>query len=71
MTIRNKDADLARCWSKSEQWYTVIQLMQAANGKMIPTISFFLSYYFLFLFLFFVFFVFCFVFCSVLFRFFF
>ena len=50
--IRNKDADLA-----AEQWYTVIQLMQAAKGKMIPTISFFGSYYFLFL----VFFCFCFV----------
>ena len=40
--IRNKDAELARRWSKSEQWCTVIQLMQAGNGKMIPSISFFL-----------------------------
>ena len=48
MAIRNKDAELARRWSKSEQWCTVIQLMQVANGKMVPTISFFfLSYYFL------------------------
>ena len=39
--IRNKDAELARRWSKSEQWCTVIQLMQAANGKMVPSISFF------------------------------
>ena len=39
--IRNKDAELARRWSKSEQWCTVIQLMQVANGKMVPTISFF------------------------------
>ena len=41
--IRNKDAELARRWSKSEQWCTVIQLMQAANGKMIPSISFFFN----------------------------
>ena len=41
MAIRNKDAELARRWSKSEQWCTVIQLMQVANGKMVPTISFF------------------------------
>ena len=47
MAIRNKDAELARRWSKSEQWCTVIQLMQVANGKMVPTISFFLSCYFL------------------------
>ena len=47
MAIRNKDAELARRWCKSEQWCTVIQLMQVANGKMVPTISFFLSYYFL------------------------
>ena len=39
--IRNKDAELARRWSKSEQWCTVIQLMQAAKGKMVPSISFF------------------------------
>ena len=39
--IRNKDAELARRWSKSEQWCKVIQLMQAANGKMVPSISFF------------------------------
>ena len=39
--IRNKDVELARRWSKSEQWCTVIQLMQAAKGKMVPTISFF------------------------------
>ena len=58
--IRNKDADLA-----AEQWYTVIQLMQAAKGKMIPTISFFGSYYFLFLFFFVFFFVFV-LFCFVL-----
>lgn len=30
--IRNKDAELARRWSKSEHWCTVIQLMQAANA---------------------------------------
>lgn len=30
--IRNKDADLARRWSKSEEWCTVMQLMQAANA---------------------------------------
>ena len=47
MAIRNKDAELARRWSKSEQWCTVIQLMQAAKGKMVPTITFFLSHYFL------------------------
>ena len=57
--IRNKDAELARRWCKSEQWCTVIQLMQVANGKMVPTISFFLSYYFLSIwFCFFVFFLF-------------
>ena len=56
MAIRNKDAELARRWCKSEQWCTVIQLMQVANGKMVPTISFFLSYYFLFIW-------FCFFFC--------
>ena len=39
--IRNKDVELAWCWSKSEQWCKVIQLMQAAKGKMVPTISFF------------------------------
>ena len=61
MAIRNKDAELARRWSKSEQWCTVIQLMQVANGKMVPTISFFLSCYFLsiwFCFVFFCFFLF-------------
>ena len=47
MAIRNKDAELARRWSKSEQRCTVIQLMQAAKGKMVPSISFLLSYYFL------------------------
>nr|XP_058973700.1 nuclear protein localization protein 4 homolog [Pocillopora verrucosa] len=31
MAIRNKDAELARRWSKSEQWCTVIQLMQASR----------------------------------------
>ena len=41
MVIRNKDAELARRWSKSEQWCTVIQFMQAAKGKMVPSISFF------------------------------
>ena len=57
MAIRNKDVELARRWSKSEQWCTVIQLMQAAKGKMVPTITFFLSHYFLsLLFFFFVFF---------------
>ena len=61
MAIRNKDAELARRWSKSEQWCTVIQLMQAAKGKMVPTISFFLSYYFLSIW--FCFFFFCFFFC--------
>ena len=64
MAIRNKDAELARRWCKSEQWCTVIQLMQVANGKMVPTISFFLSYYFLSIW-------FCFVFCFVFFLFFF
>ena len=58
MAIRNKDAELARRWSKSEQWCTVIQLMQVANGKMVPTISFFLSYYFLFIWFCFLFFLF-------------
>ena len=47
MVIRNKDVELARHWSKSEQWCTVIQLMQAAKGKMVPSIFFFLSCYFL------------------------
>ena len=56
MAIRNKDAELARRWSKSEQWCTVIQLMQVANGKMVPTISFFLSCYFLSIWFCFVFF---------------
>ena len=58
MAIRNKDAELARRWSKSEQWCTVIQLMQVANGKMVPTISFFLSCYFLSIWFCFVFFLF-------------
>ena len=62
MAIRNKDAELARRWCKSEQWCTVIQLMQVANGKMVPTISFFLSYYFLFIWFCFFFFVFFFFF---------
>ena len=57
--IRNKDAELARRWSKSEQWCTVIQLMQVANGKMVPTISFFsfLLFSFHLVLLFFLFFV--------------
>ena len=59
MAIRNKDAELARRWCKSEQWCTVIQLMQVANGKMVPTISCFLSYYFLSIW-FFCLFLFCF-----------
>ena len=56
--IRNKDAELARRWSKSEQWCTVIQFMQAAKGKMVPSISFFFpvifcpSLFFLFFFFF-------------------
>ena len=50
--IRKRDVELARRWSKSKQWRTVIQLMQAAKGKMVPTISFFynflsLSFFFL------------------------
>ena len=50
--IRKKDVELARRWRKSKQWRTVIQLMQAAKGKMVPTISFFynflsLSFFFL------------------------
>ena len=59
MAIRNKDAELARRWSKSEQWCTVIQLMQVANGKMVPTISFFsfLLFSFHLVLLFFLFFV--------------
>ena len=56
MAIRNKGAELARRWCKSEQWCTVIQLMQVANGKMVPTISFFLSCYFLSIWFCFVFF---------------
>ena len=64
MAIRNKDAELARRWSKSEQWCTVIQLVKASRGKMVPSISFFLSHYFLSLsFVFFCFLFFCF-FCS-------
>ena len=57
--IRNKDAELARRWSKSEQRCTVIQLMQAAKGKMVPSISFFFpvifcpSFFLFFLFQFF------------------
>ena len=62
MAIRNKDAELARRWSKSEQWCTVIQFMQASRGKMVPSISFFLSHYFLSLSFFF--FLFLFFFCS-------
>lgn len=31
--VKNKDSFAARRWSKGEQWSTVIQLMQAANGK--------------------------------------
>ena len=42
--IRKKDVELARRWSKSKQWRTVIQLMQAAKGKMVPTISFFIIF---------------------------
>ena len=61
MAIRNKDAELARRWSKSEQWCTVIQLMQASRGKMVPTITFFLSHYFLSLSFFLFFFLFFFV----------
>ena len=58
--IRNKDAELAWRWSKSEQWCTVIQLMQAAKGKMVPSISFFFPVIFcpsLFFFFFFKFFL--------------
>ena len=39
--IRNKGFELAQRWSKSEQRCTVIQFMQAAKGKMVPSISFF------------------------------
>ena len=39
--IRNKNVELDRRLSKSEQRCTVIQLMQAAKGKMVPSISFF------------------------------
>ena len=53
MAIRNKDAELARRWCKSEQWCTVIQLMQVANGKSFLLFSFHLV----------LFFVFCFFFC--------
>ena len=57
--IRNKDVELARRLSKSEQRCTVIQLMQAAKGKMVPSISFFFpvifcpSFFLFFLFQFF------------------
>lgn len=30
--VKNKDTNAARLWSKSEQWSTVVQLMQAANA---------------------------------------
>ena len=59
MAIRNKDAELARRWSKSEQWCTVIQLMQAAKGKMVPSISFFFPVIFCPSLFFFSFFFFC------------
>ena len=37
--IKTQDAVAARRWSKGEQWSTVVQLMQAANGEKIAHIS--------------------------------
>ncbi|RMX47586.1 hypothetical protein pdam_00023396, partial [Pocillopora damicornis] len=41
MAIRNKDAELARRWSKSEQWCTVIQLMQISYQESMLTVKIF------------------------------